>query len=160
MIEKLDFLVRFWELRARYEALGIPLTESERVELLSLVQLVAAADEVSEPGPAPRARRALPVQLTARSGFLSGDLREVCGEQLIVAAADLIAPGDRAIMYLADAVTGVEYALPCRVVWAHKDSPCAMGFVVDGIPTRSTFTVPVGGMLRSPLGNANVRASA
>ena len=44
-MEKLDFLVRFWELRARYEAIGIPLTKSERFELLSLMQLVASEDE-------------------------------------------------------------------------------------------------------------------
>lgn len=152
MIEKLDFFVRFWELRARYEAAGVPLDEAERVELLSLLQLVASDGRGSEPGPAPSARRSLPVQMTARGGFLAGDLREVGAEQIVVAAAETLAEGDRVIVYLADAVTGIEYALPCVVLWTHEGAPCAMGLAVDGVPTRATFTVPVAGMLKSPLG--------
>ncbi len=35
MLEKLDFMVRFWDLKARHEALA-PLTSLERGELLSL----------------------------------------------------------------------------------------------------------------------------
>ena len=41
-MEKLDLLVRFWELRLRYEALGMPLNRQERLELLSLLQLMAS----------------------------------------------------------------------------------------------------------------------
>src|SRR4051794_4186045 len=73
VIEKLDFLVRFWELRARYEALGVPLTKHERLELLSLLQLIAAEDEPAAMEAIDPARRGIPAQITAGSGFLSGD---------------------------------------------------------------------------------------
>lgn len=152
MIEKLDLLVRFWELRARHEITGLPLEDSERAELLSLFRLVANDKAMSEPGPAPCTHGCLPVQMTARSGFLTGDLREIAADQLIVAAAETLSEEDRSILYLADMVTGIDYTLPCVVLWTHADTPCAMGLAIDGIPMRSTFTVPVSGMFRSPLG--------
>lgn len=152
MLEKLDFLVRFWELRARNEIADDPLADSERAELLGLLRLVSNDSNMSDPGPAPCAYGCLPVQMTARSGFLAGDLREITADQLIVAAADTLSEDDRTIVYLADALTGIEYTLPCVVLWTHADTPCAMGLAVDGIPLRATFTVPVSGMLRSPLG--------
>src|SRR5688500_10659642 len=40
LLDKLDFLVRFWELKARNGSLGAPLAPNEQIELLSLMQLV------------------------------------------------------------------------------------------------------------------------
>lgn len=159
MIEKLDFLVRFWELRARYEALGRPLVEAERVELLSLAQLVGSEAAHSYGG---GPRRGLPVQMIAPGGFLAGELREVGAERLVICAAQCLPERERTIIYLADAVSGVEYALPCVVVACLRDEPCKMSMAVDGIPTRSAFTVPVVGMWRSPLriGQAAQRVEA
>lgn len=161
MIEKLDLLVRFWELRARKEHPENMLDDSEHAELLSLLRLLGNDPRASEPGPAPCGFGFLPVQMTARSGFLSGDLREIAADQLIVAASDMLSEDDRTILYLADAVTGIDYTLPCVVLWTHCDTPCAMGLAIDGIPTRSTFIVPASSMFRSPWGvPSQPRASA
>ena len=49
------------------------------------------------------------------------------------------------IVRAADAVSGVEYALPCEVMWVHpgtSQEPCTIALVVDGIPTRSVFASP------------------
>src|SRR6188768_3493796 len=51
LIEKLDFLVRFWELKARNASLGEPLGSQEQIELLSLMQLVTGDLESPPAGP-------------------------------------------------------------------------------------------------------------
>ena len=151
-MEKLDFLVRFWELRGRYEAQGVPLSKVERLELLSLLQLIAAEDEPSSIEAIDPSRRGLPVQITAGSGFLAADLKDLSAERLVVGAVSPLPRGHRTILYAADAVTGVEYALPCVVVWSREDEPCLIGLAPDGLPTRAMFTVPVTGLFRSPFG--------
>ena len=151
-MEKLDLLVRFWELRVRYEALGMPLSKHERLELLSLLQLVASADEAPPLENLDTSRRGVPVQLTAGSGFLSAELKDLSYDRLVVAAAEPIPPGHRTIVYVADAVTGVEYTLPCVVAAVRADEPCLICLTPDGIPLRAQFTVPSSGLWRSPLG--------
>jgi len=135
-MEKLDLLVRFWELRVRYEALGMPLNKQERLELLSLLQLVASADEASPIEALDTSRRGIPVQLTAGSGFLSGELKDLTYDRLIVATAEPMPMGHRTIVYLADAVTGVEYTLPCSVTRSRNGEPCRFRVIerqiVDG----------------------------
>src|SRR5262249_38730949 len=49
MLDKLDFMVRFWQLRARHDAIGAPLSAFERVELLSLIRLMAQDLRLPEP---------------------------------------------------------------------------------------------------------------
>jgi hypothetical protein len=161
-MEKLDFLVRFWELRARYEAIGVPLTKNERFELLSLLQLVASEDEPSAIEAVDSSRRGVPVQLTAGSGFLSGDLKELTSERLVVGAVSPLTVGERTVVYIADAVTGIEYTVPCVVSWAREDEPCLIGLAPDGLPSCSRFTVPKSGLWRSPLrmGNSGERVEA
>lgn len=162
MLEKLDLLVRFWELRARNETVDVPLADSERAELLSLLRLIKDESAMSDPAAIVAfAEGCLPIQMTAKSGFLAGDLRQLDADQLVVAASEVLAEDDRTIVYIADAVSGIEYALPCVVLFSHVDMPCIMGLAIDGIPVRSTFTIPVSGMLRSPLGlPTQPRASA
>ena len=155
-MEKLDLLVRFWELRVRYEALGVPLSKQERLELLSLLQLVASGDEPQPLDSMDASRRGVPVQLTAGSGFLSGELKDLSYERLVVSAAEPLPIGHRTIVYVADAVTGVEYTLPCVVGSTRTDSPCLIGLAPDGLPLRSHFTVPSSGLWRSPLGIGRV----
>jgi hypothetical protein len=152
VIEKLDFLVRFWELRARYEALGVPLTKHERLELLSLLQLIAAEDEPTTLEAIDPSRRGVPAQVTAGSGFLSGDLKDISSERLVIGAVESLPIGQRTIVYVADAVTGVEYSVPCVVAWSREDEPCLIGLRPDGLPSRTHFTVPITGLWRSPLG--------
>ncbi len=150
MMEQLDTLVRFWALRARYDRVGVPLDRDERVELLSL-RLVAAQEERDAPE-VHAARPGVPAQLTAGTGFLAADVKDLSPERIVVGAAETIPLGHRTILYIADAVTGLEYTLPCQVVWSRRDEPCLMGLVPDGVPLRTPFVAPAPGLWRSPLG--------
>ena len=58
---------------------------------------------------------------------------------ILAACADTLQVGSRAIIRAADAVSGVEYVLPCSVAWVHRGSPNTMALVVDGIPSRKSF---------------------
>ena len=84
MLDKLDFMVRFWKLRERHEALETPLLPSERVELLSLLQLMATDQHLPAAGPLVFSEGGIPVQLTVGGGFLAGELRFVCPEGLVI----------------------------------------------------------------------------
>ena len=141
MIEKIGFLVRFWELRARHATLGERLASHEQVELLSLMQLVTGDCPMPPPGGCARPANALPAQLIGQGTILSVELRHVCAAALLAASAKAMTPGERVIVRTSDAISGVEYALPCSVVWLHDGTPCVMALVVDGVPTRSEFAV-------------------
>jgi hypothetical protein len=142
MLDKLDFMVRFWRLRARHEALDKPLTAFERVELLSLLQLMATDQHLPDPGPAPRTEHSFPIQITASGGFLGGELRLVCPDGIVIAASAPLPAGQSTLVRLVDAIAGVEYALPCVVVWSYVGSPSAAALRIDGVPTRTTFAMP------------------
>ncbi len=142
MLEKLDFLVRFWELKGRHATLGQPLTALEQLELLSLMQLVTHDFKVPKAGPVARTRDALPAQLIGDGSIFAVEIRSVSAAGLVAAGANAIAAGSRVILRAADAVSGVEYVLPCTVVWVYAGAPNTMALVVDGIPTRSDFTSP------------------
>jgi hypothetical protein len=152
MLEKLDFMVRFWQLRARNVALGLPLSPRERVELLSLLQFMATDASLPDPGKPPATDQGVPVQLAAPGGFLSGELRLVCAEGIVVACASPMRSEQSTIVRLADAVSGLEYTLPCTVAWSYVGAPSAMALRVDGAPARMSFAIPEPGMWRSPLG--------
>jgi hypothetical protein len=160
VIDALDFLVRFWELRGRFEQLGVPLTEAERLELLSLFPLVTSTPISAEPDASAAQRRGIPVQLTAGSGFMAADLRELRADGIVVGAAEPISPGLRTMAYFPDAVSGVEYTLPCVVAWAHEAEPWIMGLALDGLPARAQLLAPVSALLRSPLGHPSERVQA
>jgi hypothetical protein len=139
VIDKLGFLVRFWELKARHATLGQPLGSSEQLELLSLMQLVTGDFKMPEPGTCARPSNALPAQLIGEGTILSVEVRYVCAAAMLVASARPMSPAERVIVRTADAVSGVEYAFPCSVSWVYDGSPCIMALVVDGIPMRSEF---------------------
>jgi hypothetical protein len=140
VIDKLGFLVRFWELKARHATLGQPLSSSEQIELLSLMQLVTSEFRMPEPGACVRPANALPAQLIGEGTIQAVEVRHVSAAALLVASAKSVSLGERMIVRAADAVSGVEYVLPCSVAWAHEGTPCTLALVVDGIPTRSDLT--------------------
>jgi hypothetical protein len=152
VMDEFDLLFQFWVLRAQYDALGAPLTDAERSELLSLVQLAASERDASVRQDAAQEPRGLPVKFTAGTGFLAGDVRQMAPELLVVAAAEDLAPGTRTIVTLADAVSGVEYSLPCVVRWAKASAPCLMGLSVDGAPSRTAFTTSSSARSLAPFG--------
>jgi hypothetical protein len=142
VIDKLAFLVRFWELRARHATLGEPLAPHEQLELLSLMQLVTGDFRMPEPGPAPRTPQALPAQLIGEGAIMPIEVRSVSAAAIVCAGLKPMSTGERVIMRAADAVSGIEFSVPCSVVWTHHGSPCVMALAVDGIPVRSEFATP------------------
>jgi hypothetical protein len=144
VIDRIGFLVRFWELKARHATMGQPLSAPEQVELLSLMQLVTSDFRVPDPGPCARPADALPAQLIGEGIVLAVEIRHVCAGALLVASVKALSSGERALVRTSDAITGVEYTLPCNVAWAHRSNPCIMGLCVDGVPTRAEIDVPTG----------------
>ena len=115
MIEKLDFLVRFWELKARNASLGEPLHAREQIELLSLMQLVTGDLDAPSAGPVDRPKGALPAQMIGDGTILPVEIRNVTAAAVIVSCASIVPVGAQVILRAADAISGVEYALPCKV---------------------------------------------
>jgi hypothetical protein len=142
VIDKIDFLVRFWELKARNATLGEPLSSTEQVELLSLMQLVIGDTKLQSAGPVVRTRSALPAQIIGAGTIKAVEIRSVSASALLVAGSSSLSAGAQVIVRTADAVSGIEYALPCKVVWAYVGTPCTMALAVDGIPTRTDFSTP------------------
>jgi hypothetical protein len=151
VLEKLDFMVRFWQLKARHESAGAPLSPLERGELFSLLSLMASGDPLPEPGPAPNSDGVI-VQITARGGFLAAELRLVCAGGLVVASFVPLAVGQSTLVRLADPASGVEYTLPCVAEWSFIANPIALALRVDGVPARAAGATPEMGTWRSPLG--------
>ena len=139
MIEKLDFLVRFWELKARNASLGEPLLAREQIELLSLMQLVTGDLDAPSVGPVDRPKGALPAQMIGDGTILPVEVRRVTAAAVIVSCASIVPVGAQLILRAADAISGVEYALPCKVIWVYRAAPTILALAVDGIPTRSVF---------------------
>jgi hypothetical protein len=142
VIEKLDFLVRFWELRARHATTGQPLSAPEQVELLSLMQLVTSEFRLPSAGPAARTRDALPAQLIGDGTIFAIEVRAISAAALIASSEGRVPVGSSVILRATDAVGGVEYALPCTVAWVHPGTLHTMALVVDGVPTRKGFSSP------------------
>lgn len=141
MIEKLDFLVRFWALKARNASLGQPLSLREQLELLSLMQLVTVGHEVPAVGPVARPRGALPAELIGDGGVVGAEVRALSAAAIVVTCAPRLGVGARVILRATDAISAVEYAIPCTVLWVHEGSPNTLALSVDGIPTRERFEV-------------------
>jgi hypothetical protein len=139
VIDKLGFLARFWELKARHATLGQPLGPSEQLELLSLMQLVTSDFKMPEPGSCARPSNAIPAQLIGEGAILRVEVRYVCAAAMLVASARTMSPDERVVIRTADAVSGIEFAFPCNVAWVYDGSPCILALVVDGIPVRSEF---------------------
>ena len=68
-----------------------------------------------------------------------GRLCQLLAGALLVASASPLRVGAQVILRAADAVSAVEYTLPCKVMWVYGGAPCTMAFIVDGIPIRSDF---------------------
>lgn len=140
MIDKLDFLVRYWELNARNASMGVPLEPRERVELLSLMQFVNGVDhELPAPGMVTRPKDALPAQMIGDGTILRVEIRSVAGGAVVVSSASAVPEGALVVLRASDAITGLEFVLPCRVAWVYRGAPMILALTVDGIPRRTVF---------------------
>jgi hypothetical protein len=151
LIDTLDFLVRFWELKARNASLGEPLVAREQIELLSLMQLVTNELEIPAAGMYERPRHALPAQMIGDGTILPVEIRSVAAGAVIVSCAGVVPADAQVIVRAADAVTGVEYVLPCKVHWVYRGAPTIVAVGVDGIPTRNVFVGVAEPKLSMPL---------
>lgn len=151
MLEKLDFMVRFWDLKARHEA-GAPLTSLERGELLSLLSLMVADDPMPEPGAAAPHADGLPMQIAMGGGFVAAEARYVCSAGLVVVTNAPLAAGQSTVVRLADPSAGFEHTLPCVVEWTFVGSVITMALRVDGAPTRMSCVPVEQGAWGVPLG--------
>jgi hypothetical protein len=149
MLEKLDFMMRFWTLNARYGALGASLSAVEQIELLSLIRLMTTDHALPEPGSVSLSVPGLSVQLTAPQGFLNGELKMVCAGGLIVTCGSPLPTGQRTLLRLADTLAEIEYTIPCVVSWTYMGAPSTMALRVDGAPARMTVESPSPGLWRS-----------
>lgn len=144
MLDKLDFLVRFWELRARHAELGEPLSALEQRELLSLMQLVQG-DHAPRPGsvPPPRAST-VGARLLGPGLSESVTLSRVSASAIVVRVDGSDAPqlGASVVLHVTDAIRGVEYVLPCRVAWSQGARDKTVALAVDGVPERALFGGP------------------
>jgi len=154
VLEKLDFMVRFWDLRARHAAAGAPLTALELGELLSLLSLMASDDPLPEPGPPPRTDGVI-VEVTALGVFLAAELRLVCAGGLVLASFVALPPGQSTLVRLVDPASGTEYTLPCVAVWSYPGNPVAVALRIDGVPARAHPSLPELGAWRSPAGGSD-----
>jgi hypothetical protein len=150
MLEKLDFMVRFWGLKARHEA-GAALTGLELGELFSLLSLMVVDDPMPEPSAAPR-EEGMAVQIAVKSGFLAAELHHVCSAGLVVTTAAPFFVGQSTVVRIADPGRDVEYTLPCVVEWTFAGLPITMALRVDGAPTRMRCTDAEQGTWGAPLG--------
>ncbi len=141
VFEKLDLMVRFWELTARHATMGQPLAPREQIELLSWLQLITSDLQVPDPGPLARSGNAPPAQVIGAGASHAVELRAVLARALLVTSASAPPVGASVLLRATDAVAGVEYVIPCVVRWVHSASPCSMALVVDGIPTRKAFAM-------------------
>ena len=149
MFEKLDFLVRYWQLSARHATIGEPLSGPEQRELLALLQLVTTDLPVPRPGSLLKTGPSLPAQVIGDGGIRAVDIRHVSAGALLVTTLTPFTAGARLILRAADAVIGVEYAIPCKVQWCYAGAPHSMALVIDGHPTRSDFESRRGGAIFS-----------
>ncbi len=101
------------------------------------MQLVTGDFKMPPPGTCARPAHPLPAQLIGEGTILAVEMRYVCAAALLIASAKSMALDERVVIRTADAVSGVEYTLPCTLAWVHEASPCIMALVVDGIPMRS-----------------------
>jgi hypothetical protein len=139
VLEKLDLLMRFWELRARHARAGEPLGPSEQLELLSLMQLVTGDMELPQPGALAPSSHAIAAQLIGDGVIAPAEIRRVSAAGVLVSTRTKATPGARFIVKAADAIGGVEYTLPCKVIWSYGSSPSALALAVDGVPTCTPF---------------------
>jgi hypothetical protein len=103
------------------------------------MQLVTGDCKMPPPGTCARPANPLPAQLIGEGTILAVEVRYICAAALLVASVKAMTLGERVIIRTADAVSGVEYSLPCTVAWVHDGSPCIIALAVDGIPVRSDF---------------------
>jgi hypothetical protein len=152
MLDKLDFMVRFWDLQARHGA-GMPLTPLERGELFSLLSLMVADDPMPDPGQA--REEGTPVQIAAHASFLGATLVHVCAAGLVVVAGAPMPVGQSTVVRITDPGSDVEYTLPCVVAWAYVGTHTTLALRVDGGPTRKSFAAPRSGPRSMPLGRTD-----
>jgi hypothetical protein len=93
----------------------------------------------------------LPAQLIGEGAIVAVEMRAVSASGVKVVSEGTVPAGAHVVVRATDAVSGVEYILPCTVARVTHGAPNTMTLVVDGIPTRKTFFSPEGALARTSL---------
>jgi hypothetical protein len=152
MIDKFDFLVRFWQLKARHLQTNAPLSADEQVELLSLLSLVAGDLEVPERGSTKRHMSSFPVQIIGEGVIVQGELRGLSAAHLLVSCLSGMDAGTRVVVRATDAVMGKETIVPCIVTWTRPGSPDTMALIPDGVPAQGELKGSLSARCSFPFG--------
>lgn len=129
-----EMIYEYQLLRGKQDHLDVPLDDDERQRLLALSRLLTG-DSDGGRRTMPRAPVPARVVFTMPGGFESGEIKNLSGSGLAIAAAHPPAQGTRVVVRVEDG--GVEYLFPCRVVWRRLASHTGFGAVFDGVPTRA-----------------------
>jgi hypothetical protein len=155
MLENLDLLARFWELKARHAASGTPLSDEEQVELLSLLALVAQKHEPSEIAET-FLPSSYPVQLIGEGILVSAELRQLSADCLWVSTGEPMPTGSRVLIRATDAIVGQEIVIPCIVQSVdegrNQGRANLLTLVPDGIPSKGAFANNWSAQRSFPLG--------
>lgn len=153
MGEKLDRIFEYRVLCSKERELQIPLSASESSRLERLRnQLPARVPSVDDRDPFTLLTTALPVQFVAPGGrFGTGTLRNASAAGLAVATSDPPELGQRLIVHVQEALHGIEYTFPCRVVARVVKGVTSMGLSFEGVPSQTRLGQRTSGVWRSDL---------
>jgi hypothetical protein len=138
MGEKLERIYEYRVLFAKERELQIPLTPQQTSRMQRLrEQLPVRVPSVDDRDPYTLLTTPLPVQFIAAGRFGSGTLRNVSAEGLAIATAEAPELDQRIIVHVQEALHGLEYTFPCRVVSRVVKGVTAMGVAFEGVPTQT-----------------------
>ena len=138
LIDKLRFLVRFWDLTARHAMNA--LASAEKLELHALLKVATQDARLPPRGIVSRTPDSIAGELIGEFGFVRCELRQVNAAGFVVAGYRGIKAGTSLILRVSDELRGVDYAIPCSVVWTHEIGTSTMALKIDGTPTETSFT--------------------
>ena len=136
MIEKLRFLVRYWDLLARTSSTGA-LTHHETLELHALMHVLNSDAKLPPPSIVSRKLYALPAALLLQRGAARVELRQVNASGFVIAAARPLPLETLSVLRVSDPETGHDYTFPCRLAWKHDVGTSTIALTIDGRPSIS-----------------------
>jgi hypothetical protein len=132
----LDIIHDFQLLEARAR-MGVPLYEEEEAERSGLWALLQG--DSSDPSGRrllPRVLAPMQARFSQSRGFGSGRLRDLSGGGLSISTSRPPELDAELLVYLDDAVRGLRYVFPVRVIWRVTGPKGALGARFSGMPSR------------------------
>ncbi len=137
LIDKLRFLVRFWDLTARHAMSA--LSSTEKLELHALLKVAAQDGRLPARGIVSRTPDSVAAEMIGEFGFVRCELRQVNAAGFVVAGYRGVKADTSLILRVSDEVRGIDYTIPCTVAWTHEIGTSTMALRIDGTPTETRF---------------------